>query len=90
MTRHKSFVLAAVVTSVCLLKVVHAELPQEPIPADDTPLFCVGFDADIVPAAQQPLYRQIVKTLIGFTDVPNDRLTYFSAVNNNNNCVILC
>lgn len=81
--------LAALLASVCLLKVVHAELPQEPISEDDTPLFCVDFDADIVLAAQQSLYRQIVNTLIGFTDVPKDQLTYFSAVNNSNNCVIL-
>jgi hypothetical protein len=75
-----------------VLSVVGARMQQggqNPPPADPQPAFSVGFNDQAVPMDQIQLYQNIATTLSGFNQVPNDRLTYYSAVNNNNNCTIV-
>jgi hypothetical protein len=56
---------------------------------DDPPDFWVTYDNQVIvdPNAQQ-LYQSMGNILTGWAGLPNDRLNYYSAVDNNNDCVI--
>ncbi len=82
-----SLAVAVVLSIGCLWGIVHARTPWSQVAGNPVSFF-VGFDADVVPADQQPLYQNMANVLNGFTEVHDARSNFYSAVINNNGFVV--
>lgn len=84
--RHGLIGIAAVLGVACLFTVVRGQVPP---PDDDPGPFLVSYNERIITDPDARLIAQnLANTLNGYNVIPNDRLAYYAAVNNNNGCEI--
>ena len=79
--------LLSMVATACLLKLSFAQNGQ---PAGDGPhFFLVSYDETVITdPTQRQLYQSLADVLNGWQQIPNDRLNYYSAVDNQNGYAI--